>query len=112
MKIEDALLLLAASKKPILAVKDAVEIIELVTHSPEAVKEVLARAEEIGLIKREGSTVYISEGASGFRKPRIRKVDCDSTCRRCGVRIKNCFYIELEDRVLGPYGSECVQRIL
>jgi hypothetical protein len=112
MNVEGALLLLSAAKKREMTVKEAVEIIELVTRNPEFIKTVLETAEERGLIKREGKKVYIAEeGASSF-KPRIRRVDCDSSCRRCGIRIKNCFYILIDDYQFGPYGSECVNKVL
>ncbi|RMF91488.1 MAG: hypothetical protein D6733_01050, partial [Methanobacteriota archaeon] len=110
--IEEGVLLLTGAKKREMTVREAVEIIELVSRNPETIKGVLAAAEERGLIKREGKKVYISEGAGERSRPKIRRVDCDSTCRRCGVRIKNCFYIQIEDYQLGPYGSECVQKML
>ncbi len=112
MKIEDALLLLAASTRKTVSVRHAVEIIELVTKNPEKIKEILKTAEEMEIIKREEKTIIIAEGAAAFPKPKITRVDCESACRRCGVKIKNCHYIEFEDHRLGPYGSECVNRIL
>lgn len=112
MKVEGALLLLSSSKRREMTVKEAVEIIEMVTRDPEVIKHVLSEAEERGLIRREGKRVYIVEEVSSSHKPRIKRFDCDSSCRRCGVRIKNCFYIVIDDRELGPYGSECVQKVL
>jgi predicted methyltransferase len=112
MKIEDALLLLAASACRTMSVREAVEIIELVTRNPAAIKEILKTAEEQGIIERDDKTITISEGAAAFPKPKITRADCDSSCRRCGVRIKNCHYIEFDDHRLGPYGSECVNKIL
>jgi hypothetical protein len=112
MKSDDALLLLAASARRSISVRDAVAIIELVTKNPETIKEVLKTAEERGIISRDGKKITISEGSASFPKPRITRVDCESACRRCGVKIKNCHYIEFEDHRLGPYGSECVNKIL
>jgi hypothetical protein len=112
MKSEEALLLLATSARKTISVRDAVAIIELVTKNPGTIKEVLKTAEEIGIITREEKVITISEGAAGFPKPKITRVDCESACRRCGVKIKNCYYIEFDDHKIGPYGSECVNRIL
>ncbi len=112
MKTVDALLLLAASVRRTMSVRDAVEIIELVTRNPETIKAVLEAAEEQGIIRRVERTVTILDGAAAFPKPKITRVDCESSCRRCGVRIKNCHYIVFEDHRLGPYGSECVNKIL
>jgi hypothetical protein len=112
MKVEDALYLLGVSEKKILSMKEAVEIIELITRNPETIKDVLITAEERGIIKKEGKTVYISTESSNFPKPRIKRVDCESACRRCNVKIKNCYYVVTDDKELGPYGSECINRIL
>ena len=111
MKVEDAIHLLAASGNRVMKVKDAVEIIEMVTKHPDAIKEVLKTAEVMGLIKRDEMRIFISGDVEDFPKPKIKKVDCESSCRRCGIKLKNCFYIELDDRRLGPYGSECVSKI-
>jgi hypothetical protein len=112
MMVEDAILLLAAAGNRTMKVKEAVEIIEMVTRDPRAIKEILMTGESRGLIKRDEMKIVISGDAAFFPKPKINKVDCESSCRRCGIKIKNCFYIELDNRRLGPYGSECVGRIL
>jgi hypothetical protein len=109
MKVEDAILLLASAGNREMKVKDAVEIIEMVTST---IKEVLKNAESMGLIKRNEMSIVISEDFADFPKPKIKKLDCDSACKRCGIKIKNCFYIDLDDRRLGPFGSECVNKIL
>lgn len=111
MKKEDALLLLLSTGKKEMSIRDAVSIIEMVTKDPLVIREVLESAEEEGLIKRHEKTVYISSSAPQ-KKLSIRRVDCDSACKRCGVKIKNCYYIDAGSRELGPYGSECVNRIL
>jgi hypothetical protein len=112
MEIEDGMLFLLSSKKKVITVREAVEIIEMVTKNPKMIKNVLKTAEERGLLTRNGVNLIISEGASRFPNPWIKRVDCESACKRCGVRIKNCFYVQIDDREFGPYGSECVNRIL
>jgi hypothetical protein len=111
MKIEEGILLLASSKKKSLTVKEAVEIIELVSRDPRVIKEVLNIAENRGILKRRGTSIEISKGVSGFSKPKVKRLECESSCRRCGLKIKNCFYIEIDDQIFGPFGSECVQKI-
>ena len=112
MTTNDALQLLAASARMTISVRDAVEIIELVTRNPQTIKEVLKTAEERGIIRRTEKTITILDGAAGFEKPRKIRSDCESSCRRCGVHIKNCYFLVFEDHKLGPYGSECVSKIL
>ncbi len=111
-RIEEAILLLTTSGKRELTVKDAVGIIELVSNDPELIRKALEQAEEKGFLKRVKKTIYISEAVVSHARPSVRRVDCTSNCKRCGTNIKNCYYIDLEDRTLGPFGSECVQKIL
>jgi murein endopeptidase len=112
MELEDGILLLLNSKKQVMTVREAVEIIEMVSKDSKYIKNVLKTAEERGLLTRSGVNLTISEGVSRFPNPRIKRFDCDSSCKRCGLRIKNCFYVQIDDREFGPYGSGCVNRIL
>jgi hypothetical protein len=112
MKVDTALHLLLSSGKKSLTIKEAVELIELVTKDPELIREVLKKGVEQGSLERKETNVAISTGDTVFTKPRIRRFDCDSSCRRCGVKIKNCHYIIIEDEELGPFGSECVRKVL
>lgn len=108
-KVEQALQLLGMLKGKEITIKEAVAVIELATNVPELVKETLRRAEERGLIKKEKSKLIISDAVEFNAK--IRKVKCESNCKRCGRRIINCYFITLRDSELGPFGSECVRKL-
>jgi len=112
MDVEEALAVLLAARRRELSVKEAVEMIELVGREPGFVREVLRRAEEKGILRREGRKVYIEALDTGFPSPRVLSFECESSCRRCGARIRNCYFIELGERRLGPFGSSCVRRLL
>ncbi|NOZ77047.1 MAG: hypothetical protein GXO65_05130 [Euryarchaeota archaeon] len=114
-KVSRALQLLMAAGGRTLSVKEATDIIELVTKVPENIKAVIARGLAEGLIEREGGRLVIVEkgrpGKWGFDYPgRVRKA-CQDHCIRCGRRITSCHYIVLEDWQVGPLGSECVKKL-
>lgn len=110
MEPEDVFILLRSSKKKELTVKEAVEIIELVTPDPAQIRHFLEEAEKKGIIKRVGKVIMVT-GAGVFRRPKIRRAECRLSCRRCKRMIKNCHYIDMGDHELGPFGSECVQKL-
>jgi len=110
LKVQQALQLLSMLKGKEITVKEAVALIELVTSVPKLVKEILRTAEESGLIKREKYRMIISDAGIEFES-KIKKTKCESTCRRCGRKITNCYFIVLQDSELGPFGSECVKKL-
>ena len=112
MKIEEALLILTSTKTREMTVKDAVSILELVTKNPETIKKALKSAEEKGIIKREGKKIYVSREAWTRGEVRIRERSCESSCNRCGIKIKHCYFIVFDEKEFGPFGSECVRRML
>jgi len=107
-----AIALLKNTKRKDLSVKEAVEIIELVSKKPEFVKSVLKKAEGEGLIKREKFTVYVTSRASSDEKLKIKKAQCIADCRRCGKSITSCYYLSIFGKELGPYGSGCIRMFL
>lgn len=111
-KLEQALQLLSMLKGKEITIKEAVAIVELVTNVPELVKETLRKAEERGLIKREKRKLILKFSEAGFKfGSKIKKVKCESSCRRCGRKITSCYFIVLQDSELGPFGSECVRKL-
>jgi len=114
-KVNQALALLMSVKSNELTVKEAVEIIELVTNIPESVREILRIAEAKGLIKRDGGRIIIKSSPPiedfSFPKPKIKKTRCRDNCKRCGRHIGNCHYILLDDTIIGPLGSECIKKL-
>jgi len=109
-KVEQALLLLASVDAESISVKEAVELIELVTTVPELVRRVIAVAEERGIVKREGGRLVIMERIAE-RSVQVRQRECIAKCSRCGRRISNCFFILIADSEFGPFGSECIKRL-
>jgi hypothetical protein len=111
-KIEKGLKLLSALKVRELSVKEATEILEIVTKVPEIIREILKEGEEKGLIRRETGRVYLmsSDEGLGFES-KIKKYECVSHCSRCGRRITSCYYLSIGDEELGPFGSDCVKKL-
>lgn len=107
-----AIALLKNAKRKDLSVKEAVEIIELVSKKPEFVKTVLKKAEGEGIIKREKFVLYITSKASSDERLRIKKAQCIASCRRCGKSITSCYYLSIFGKELGPYGSSCIRTLL
>lgn len=109
MNIERALGLLMAVKEKEITVREAVEIIELVTRGH--VKEVLKIAEERGVIKRSGKKITVISDGIELDSPEIKKAACAATCARCGKAITSCYFICFFDDELGPFGSGCIRKL-
>ncbi len=112
-RIKRALSLLTYIDTDSLSTKEAVEIIEVITRSPNLIKRILDKAEEMGILKKNEKGVYAKSRPLGLLifQPSEVKRKCDDNCARCGRRITNCYFIVLEDGELGPLGSECIKRL-
>lgn len=108
-KVEQALALLESVEARSLSVREAVEIIELVTSVPELVRRVLREAEDRGIVKREGGRLVVRQGTP--RRVRLASRRCEARCLRCGRRIGRCFFLGFAGSELGPFGSECIKRL-
>ncbi|MEE8401650.1 MAG: DUF5830 family protein [Candidatus Hydrothermarchaeaceae archaeon] len=108
MNVERALLLLAAVTEKEISVREAVELIELVTKAH--VKEVLKAAEERGVITRNKKRIIISHDPE-LETPRIKKAQCEATCTRCGKAITACYFICFFDDEIGPFGGGCIKKL-
>ncbi len=109
MDVERALGLLLAVKEKEITVREAVELIELVTRVH--VKEVLKVAEERGVIKRSGKQITVINDGIEFETPKIKKAACEATCARCGKAITLCYFICFFDDEIGPFGSGCIRKL-
>ncbi len=112
-KVEQALMLLASVSAESISVKEAVELIEVVTTVPELVRKTINMAEEKGIVRREGDRLVIREkttGAEGW-VVQVRHRKCHAQCMRCGRRISACFFINIGSDEFGPFGSECIKRL-
>ncbi|MFQ6050511.1 MAG: DUF5830 family protein [Candidatus Hydrothermarchaeota archaeon] len=87
-----------------------VNLLELVTFDLEVKKEVIREAQEKGIIKKEGKHIIFCVSEKREFEPKIIKRELENKCRRCGRRIKNCYYIEFSDGRLGPFGSSCIKK--
>ncbi len=108
MRVERALGLLAAVTEKEISMKEAVELIELITRT--RVKEVLKAAEERGVITRDKKRVFISDGLD-FEVPKIKKAECDAACTRCGRAITSCYFVSFFDEDIGPFGGGCIRKL-
>jgi hypothetical protein len=112
-KVEQALMLLASVNAESISVKEAVEIVELVTAVPELVRKTIAIAEEKGIVKREGGRLVIREKIIGTKGHgvQVKRRECNAQCMRCGRRISTCFFLIVAESEFGPFGSECIKRL-
>ncbi|MDP6612534.1 MAG: DUF5830 family protein, partial [Candidatus Hydrothermarchaeota archaeon] len=100
-RVEKGLKLLSAIKRMELSVKEATEILEIVTKVPEIIKEILKEGEKKGLIRREKGKVYLTSSDEGLGfESKIKKYECVSHCSRCGRRITSCYYLSIGDEEL------------
>jgi hypothetical protein len=112
-KVEQALMLLASVDAESISVKEAVEVIEIVTTVPELVRKTIAIAEEMGIVKREGGRLVIKERIIGTKGHgvHVKRRECNAQCMRCGRRISTCFFLIVAESEFGPFGSECIKRL-
>lgn len=112
-KIARALQLLRMRGEREIPVKEAVEIISLVTSVPELVLAVLKEGESRGLIEREKNKLRLkfSDENFNFERPKVKVSECDANCIKCGKRITSCHFIIFEDDKLGPFGSTCIRKM-
>lgn len=111
-KVKKGLKLLSAVKGRDLSIKEATELLEMVTMVPEIIREILMEGEKKGLIRRERGRVYLmSSGEDMGFESKIKKYECVSHCSRCGRRITSCYYLLVDDEELGPFGSDCVKKL-
>ena len=108
-----ALALLKNIKQKELKLKEVIAMIELISKSDEFSKNVLKKAEEEKIIKRERNYIRIISSPEKEEKIKIRKKLCNSACKRCGKSIRNCHYLYFPflEEELGPYGSKCVRML-
>jgi|TARA_B100000315_G_scaffold260349_1_gene321048 hypothetical protein len=112
MRIKNGLKLLTYINSKELTVKEIVDILKIVTKSPDTIKKILKLGEEKGLIIRDKGRIYFtSTNINNKVDRRIKKFDCLSNCLRCGKKIRNCYYICFEEEKYGPFGSDCMKKI-
>lgn len=99
-----------ASGEP--SVADVVDALEAVVDGPDAIREVLERAEAEGLIERDAATIRRGrELAPREHRGRIVRRDGEFSCRRCGRRVTTGHFLRVGETEVGPYGSTCVGKL-
>jgi hypothetical protein len=101
---------LEADELPLSAVIDR---IETVTTSPSLTREILDTAEKRGLIEREEGRIRVRRGGSFVRfEQQVVARDGEFTCQRCGAGLSTGHFISFETGELGPFGSDCVRKVV
>ena len=111
-KLNQGIKLLLATGKKELSVKEAISLLRVLTKNPDVIRETIKLAEKRGILHREKGKFIIKESPSIKVDIRIKKQKCLENCKRCGKKITNCFYIDLGDFIVGPFGSGCIRKIL
>ena len=101
---------LEADELPLSAVIDRLETI---TTSPPLTREILDTAERRGLIEREDGQIRVRRGGSFVRfEQQVVARDGEFTCRRCGAGLSTGHFISFETGELGPFGSDCIRKVV
>ena len=91
----------------------AIDRLETVTTSPSLTREILDAAEKRGVIDREESRLRVRRGGSFVRfESDVVVRDGEYECRRCGTGLSTGHFIQFDAGELGPFGSECVKRVV
>ncbi|MFB6162098.1 MAG: DUF5830 family protein [Halococcoides sp.] len=104
--------LLANCEDGRLSLSTAVDRLEAVTTDPALTREILDTAAMRGVIERENGVVRIRSGSFVSLQRQVVRRDGEYACRRCGADLSMGHFVELESGELGPFGPECVRKIL
>jgi hypothetical protein len=112
-RVELGVDLLAHLERESLPLSDAVDRIETITTEPSLTREILDAAERRGVISREGGRLRTRRGGIFIRfdEDVVRRRG-DYECRRCGAGLETGHFVRLEAGELGPFGPECVRKVL
>jgi len=112
-RVELGVALLAHLERESLPLPDAVDRIETVTTNPALTREILDTAELRGIVDREDGRLRVRRGGTfvRFDEAVVRRTG-DYECRRCGAGLETGHFVRFEAGELGPFGPECVRRVL
>mgnify|MGYP007116777752 FL=1 len=112
-KIELGIELLAAIEHEDLPLSAAIDRLETVTTSPSLTREILDTAEKRGVIDREESRLRVRRGGAFVRfESDVVARDGEFECRRCGAGLSTGHFIQFDAGELGPFGSECIKKVV
>lgn len=96
-----------------LSLSAVIDRLETITTSPSLTREILDTAERRGLIAREDGQIRVRRGGSFVRFERqVVTRDGEFTCRRCGAGLSTGHFISFETGELGPFGSDCIRKVV
>ncbi|AWB26903.1 DUF5830 family protein [Halococcoides cellulosivorans] len=104
--------LLANSEDDRLSLSAAVDRLEAITSDPAITREILDTAAMRGVIDREDAIIHVTSGSFVRLQRQVVRRDGEYSCRRCGAGLSTGHFVELESGDLGPFGPDCVRKIL
>lgn len=112
-RVELGVDLLAHLEHGSLSLSEAVDRIETITTTPALTRAILDTAELRGVIDREQGRIRTRRGGTFVRfEDQVVRREGDYECRRCGAGLGTGHFIRFEAGELGPFGPECVRRVL
>jgi hypothetical protein len=112
-RVELGVELLAHLEHESLSLSEAVDRIETITTNPALTRDILDTAELRGVIDREEGRIRTRCGGTYVRTAeQVVRRDGDYECRRCGAGLGTGHFIRFSAGELGPFGPECVRRVL
>lgn len=111
--LEEALAVLEALAPFEPSVADAVDALEEVLGGTDAIRTALERAERAGLIERAGGRIRVP---TTHREPvdrggAIVTREGDFRCVRCGRSVSTGYFLRVDGKEVGPYGSTCIRKV-
>lgn len=94
---------------------DLVDVLDGRTATPQETRDYIDKAESEGVAERveeeeEGGVRYAMYGSL---EPEVVRRDGEYTCRRCSRGLSTGHFVRFgDDTEEGPYGSDCVRKIL
>ena len=96
-----------------LSLSTVIDRLETITTSPSLTREILDGAEKRGLIERENGQIRVRRGGSFVRfEQQVVARDGEFSCQRCGAGLSTGHFISFETGELGPFGSDCVRKVV
>ena len=112
-RVELGVDLLAHLEHESLSLSEAIDRIETITTTPALTRAILDTAELRGVIDREQGRIRTRRGGTFVRfEEQVVRRDGDYECRRCGASLGTGRFVRLAAGELGPFGPECVRRVL
>lgn len=88
---------------------------ETVGDAPAVTREVIDRAEEEGVLRRddgEGEARFSVDGSGVSFDDEVVTKEGEFDCARCGRSITTGYFVRFDDGDVGPYGSTCIRKTL